>query len=121
MSMDFEEKFGKEGLTYDDVLLIPAESSVLPADIDLTTYLTASIRLNIPLITAAMDTVTETRMAIAIAREGGIAAFGLCRPLICESDLVNRWRDDPGVPSRCVSCNGCNSTPGHRCILPPRR
>ena len=55
-----------------------------------------------------------------LAREGGIAAFGLCRPLICESDLVNRWRDDPGVPSRCVSCNGCSKTPGHRCILPPR-
>ena len=75
MSMDFEEKFGKEGLTYDDVLLIPAESSVLPADIDLTTYLTASIRLNIPLITAAMDTVTESEMAIAMARNGGIGVL----------------------------------------------
>ena len=75
MRMNFEEKFGKEGLTYDDVLLIPSESSVLPADIDLTTNLTASIRLNIPLITAAMDTVTETRMAIAIAREGGIGVI----------------------------------------------
>ena len=75
MRMNFEEKFGKEGLTYDDVLLIPSESSVLPADIDLTTNLTSSIRLNIPLITAAMDTVTETRMAIAIAREGGIGVI----------------------------------------------
>lgn len=56
-----------------------------------------------------------------LAREDGIAAFGLCRPLICEPDLVNRWQKDPHAAPRCLSCNGCNSTPGHRCILPPRR
>ncbi len=66
------EKFVKEGLTFDDVLLIPAASDVLPADIDLHTQLTKKIRLNIPVMSAAMDTVTEYRMAIAIAREGGI-------------------------------------------------
>ncbi len=66
------EKFAKEGLTFDDVLLIPAESDVLPKDIDVSTQLTKKIRLNIPMLTAAMDTVTESRMAIAIAREGGI-------------------------------------------------
>ncbi|MCD7829786.1 MAG: IMP dehydrogenase, partial [Clostridiales bacterium] len=66
------EKFVKEGLTFDDVLLIPAASDVLPADIDLHTQLTQKIRLNIPVMSAAMDTVTEYRMAIAIAREGGI-------------------------------------------------
>ncbi len=55
-----------------------------------------------------------------LAREDGIAAFGLCRPLISEPDLVNRWQEDPSIPSRCVSCNGCSKTPGHRCILPPR-
>lgn len=61
-----------EGLTFDDVLLIPARSSVLPREVDVSTYLTREIKLNIPLISAAMDTVTESEMAIAMAREGGI-------------------------------------------------
>ena len=68
----YSEKFIKEGLTFDDVLLVPAKSDILPADINLATTLTSKIKLNIPLMTAAMDTVTESRMAIAIAREGGI-------------------------------------------------
>lgn len=69
------EKFLKEGLTFDDVLLIPAQSDVLPADVSLKTKLTSKITLNIPLMTAAMDTVTESKMAIAIAREGGIGVI----------------------------------------------
>ena len=64
--------FEKIGLTFDDVLLIPQRSSVLPKDIDPGTWLTNSLRLNIPIMSAAMDTVTESRLAIAIAREGGI-------------------------------------------------
>jgi IMP dehydrogenase len=60
------------GITFDDVLLVPGKSSVLPRDVDLSTFLTREIRLNIPLISAAMDTVTESSMAVAIAREGGI-------------------------------------------------
>lgn len=66
------EKFLKEGLTFDDVLLIPAKSEVLPKNTDISTYLTRKIKLNIPLMAAGMDTVTEARLAIAIAREGGI-------------------------------------------------
>jgi len=62
----------EEALTFDDVLLVPAHSSVLPRDVDLTTQLTRKIRLNIPLVSAAMDTVTEARLAITLAQEGGI-------------------------------------------------
>src|SRR3990172_5123183 len=62
----------KEALTFDDVLLIPSKSAVLPREVDVSTYLTPEIKLNIPFISAAMDTVTESAMAIAIAREGGI-------------------------------------------------
>ncbi len=71
----WNEKFVKTGLTFDDVLLIPAESNVLPADVDLHTRLTRKITLNIPVMSAAMDTVTESRMAIALAREGGIGVI----------------------------------------------
>ena len=67
-----EDKFGKIGLTFDDVLLVPQYSDILPRDIDVSTYLTNEIRLNIPIISSAMDTVTESQLAIAIAREGGI-------------------------------------------------
>jgi IMP dehydrogenase len=70
--VSFERKFGKEGLTFDDVLLLPAESSVLPNDVSTVTRLTPSIALNIPIASAAMDTVTEARLAIALARAGGI-------------------------------------------------
>ena len=71
VNTDIHEKFRPEGLTFDDVLLIPAKSEVLPRDIKLTTRLTNKITLNIPLLSAAMDTVTEADLAIAIAREGG--------------------------------------------------
>ena len=68
----FTDKFAKEGLTFDDVLLVPQESNFLPREVDLSTRLTNKIKLNIPMMSAAMDTVTESNMAIAVAREGGI-------------------------------------------------
>ncbi len=68
----WESKFVKEGLTFDDVLLVPARSEVLPKDVDLSVELTPTIKLNIPVISAGMDTVTEAKMAIAMARQGGL-------------------------------------------------
>ncbi len=72
MTVGGEDKFAKEGLTFDDVLLLPAESAVLPNDVVTTTRLTRTIALEVPIVSAAMDTVTEARMAIALARVGGI-------------------------------------------------
>src|SRR5579871_3171363 len=68
----FRDKFGREGLTFDDVLLVPAESSVLPNAVSTATRLTRTIVLEVPVVSAAMDTVTEARLAIALAREGGL-------------------------------------------------
>ena len=82
------EKFIGEGLTFDDVLLVPQKSEVLPRDVDLTTRLTRTISLNIPLASAAMDTVTEARLAIAIAREGALVLSIKTCPY---SGRQNRW------------------------------
>ncbi len=70
--LELDRKFAKEGLTFDDVLLVPAESHVLPNDVSTRTWLTRSIELSIPIVSAAMDTVTDARLAIALAREGGL-------------------------------------------------
>jgi IMP dehydrogenase len=98
--LDFEtaqtslpEKFAKEGLTFDDVLLVPAESSVLPNDVSTAARLTRTIVLELPVVSAAMDTVTEARMAIAIAREGGIGIVHRNLPIgaqVAEVDKVKR-------------------------------
>ena len=69
------DRFFGEGLTFDDVLLMPGYSEVLPRDVDTRSKLTKSITLNIPLLSAAMDTVTEASLAIALAREGGLGIF----------------------------------------------
>src|SRR5213082_804903 len=70
--VELDRKFSREGLTFDDVLLVPAESRVLPNDVSTATQLTRGIRIEIPIVSAAMDTVTEARLAIALAREGGL-------------------------------------------------
>jgi IMP dehydrogenase len=70
--LELDRKFGKEGLTFDDVLLVPAESRVLPNEVSTATRLTRGITIEIPIVSAAMDTVTEARLAIALAREGGL-------------------------------------------------
>ena len=88
----------KEGLTFDDVLLIPQASDVLPSDVDLRTKLSDKIKLNLPLISAAMDTVTESRMAIAMAREGGLGIIHKNRSIEEQATHVDRVkRSEHGV------------------------
>jgi IMP dehydrogenase len=79
-----------ESLTFDDVLLVPAESSILPREVDLATNLTRTIRLNIPLLSAAMDTVTESQMAIAMAREGGMGVIHRNLPISIQAAEVDK-------------------------------
>ncbi len=96
--MDYNSKFIKEGLTFDDVLLIPAKSDVLPADISLKTRLTNKISLNIPVMSAAMDTVTEAGLAIALAREGGAGTIHKNMSIEAQADNVDRVkRSENGV------------------------
>ncbi len=96
--MNLSDRFVGEGLTFDDVLLVPAESNVLPTDVDLSTYLTKKIKLNTPIMSAAMDTVTEYRMAIAIAREGGIGVIHKSMPIDMQAEQVDMVkRSENGV------------------------
>jgi IMP dehydrogenase len=91
--LELDRKFGKEGLTFDDVLLVPAESRVLPNDVSTATRLTRRITIEIPIVSAAMDTVTEARLAIALAREGGIGIVHRNLPIdaqMAEVDKVKR-------------------------------
>jgi IMP dehydrogenase len=95
---EFDVKFNGEGITFDDVLLIPAHSEVLPAEVSLSTKLTKSLRLNIPLMSAAMDTVTEARLAIAIAREGGMGVIHKNMNIEAQAGEVDRVkRSENGV------------------------
>ena len=96
--MNYSSKFTKEGLTFDDVLLIPAKSDVLPADVSLKTRLTNKITLNIPVMSAAMDTVTESNLAIALAREGGVGTIHKNMTIDAQADQVDRVkRSENGV------------------------
>lgn len=93
-----DDKFVKEGLTFDDVLLIPAKSEVLPKDVAVETYLTKNIKLGIPLMSAGMDTVTTSKLAIAIAREGGIGIIHKNMTIEQQAEEVDRVkRSESGV------------------------
>ena len=85
-----EGKIRAEGLTYDDVLLVPARSAIMPREVEITTRLTRNITLNMPLLSAAMDTVTESRMAIAIAREGGVGVLHKNMTIEQQAEKVRR-------------------------------
>lgn len=94
----WETKFQKEGYTFDDVLLIPAESHVLPNDVDLHVQLAKNIRLNIPLMSASMDTVTDSTMAIAIARQGGLGVIHKNMSIAEQAEAVHKVkRSESGV------------------------
>ena len=94
----WETKFQKEGYTFDDVLLIPAESHVLPNDVDLRVRLAKNIRLNIPLMSASMDTVTDSTMAIAIARQGGLGVIHKNMSIAQQAEEVHKVkRSESGV------------------------
>ena len=109
VNLNAGEKFLKEGLTFDDVLLIPAASDVLPADVSVRTQLTKNVTLNTPLMTAAMDTVTEAKMAIAIAREGGIGVIHKNMSIEAQADQVDMVkRSENGVIA-----NPFSLTPDH--------
>lgn len=98
LNTNYADKFAKKGLTFDDVLLIPGESHVAPSQVDFSTNLTKSIMLNSPLLTAAMDTVTEAAMAIAISREGGVGIIHKNMSIEKQADQVDRVkRSENGV------------------------
>jgi len=106
----WHNKFAKEGLTFDDVLLIPRKSSVLPRDVDVSVQLAPTLKLNIPLISAGMDTVTESALAIAIAREGGIGVIHKNMSVAEQAAEVDRVkRSESGVIT-----NPFSLTPDHR-------
>ncbi len=92
------EKFGPDALTFDDVLLLPNMSEILPKDVELTTKLSRNIRLKIPIISAGMDTVTEARMAIAMAREGGVGIIHKNMSIERQADEVDKVkRSEHGI------------------------
>ena len=98
LNTDYKTKFLPEALTFDDILMVPAHSAVLPADIDVRTRLARDIYLNTPLISAAMDTVTESRMAIAMAREGGLGIIHKNMSIREQADQIDRVkRSENGV------------------------
>ena len=95
---NWETKFTKKGFTFDDVLLIPAESHVLPNEVDMSVQLAKNIKLNIPIISASMDTVTDSKMAIAMARQGGLGVIHKNMTISQQADEVRKVkRSESGV------------------------
>ena len=86
--MDWQEKYAQEALTFDDVLLVPAESAIIPRDVSVQTRLSRHVTLNIPIVSSAMDTVTEARLAIALARQGGIGILHRNMPIERQVEMV---------------------------------
>src|ERR1700744_1356464 len=92
------DKFNNEGITFDDVLLVPAYSEVLPREVDTRSKLTRNLEVNVPLVSAAMDTVTESALAIAIAREGGIGILHKNMSIERQAEMVRKVkRADSGM------------------------
>ncbi|KIL34526.1 inosine-5-monophosphate dehydrogenase [Cohnella kolymensis] len=105
----WQNKFAKEGLTFDDVLLVPRKSSILPRDVNVSTVLSPTVKLNIPLMSAGMDTVTEAALAIAIAREGGLGIIHKNMSVAQQAEEVDRVkRSESGVIT-----NPFSLTPDH--------
>lgn len=104
----WKDKFAKKGLTFDDVLLIPAESHILPNEVNLTTELTPNLKLHIPLISSGMDTVTESKMAIAMAENGGLGVIHKNLSIAAQVDevvIVKSKKIDPNLPHPSVDKN----------------
>src|SRR6266511_5228088 len=100
MTIDWNDKYARDGLTFDDVLLVPNESRVLPSSVDVGTQLTRAIRMHIPITSSAMDTVTEQRLAIALAREGGIGFIHKNLLIADQAEMVRKVkRSESGMIS----------------------
>jgi IMP dehydrogenase len=115
--IDWEAKLEREGLTFDDVLLEPAYSDILPKEVDVSTQLTKKIKLNIPLVSAAMDTVTEGRLAIAMARQGGLGIIHKNMSIEAQADMVRKVkRSESGMITDPI-CLHPDQTVGHAWAL----
>ncbi|MFO7167672.1 MAG: IMP dehydrogenase [Chloroflexota bacterium] len=112
MTIDYDAKYALEGLTFDDVLLVPAESHVVPSEVDVSTMLSRKIRMNIPITSSAMDTVTEHRLAIALAREGGIGFIHKNMSIEDQAEMVRKVkRSESGMITDPI-CLGPDKTVG---------
>lgn len=101
-----EQKFPLEGLTFDDVLLLPGESDVIPSEVDTSSFVTRSIRVQLPLVSSAMDTVTEARMAIAMARQGGVGVLHRNLPWEEQAEQVDLVkRSEAGMVNNPITCS----------------